>query len=65
MGDMYNAAGREVTRKVVETTVTVSPDGTQTFKKTETTETVPGTQKRLPTTTETAPNENILALPWK
>lgn len=65
MGDMYNAAGREVTRKVVETTVTVSPDGTHTFKKRETTETVPGTQKRLQPTTETAPNEKILALPWK
>lgn len=65
MGDMYNEAGRDVTRKVVETTVNVFPDGTRTFKKTETIETVPGTQKKLPTTTETAPNEKSLALPSK
>lgn len=65
MDNMYHTPEQEVTRKVVETTATFHTDGKVTVKKTETTETVPSTRNRLPTTTETAPTNNVLALPWK
>lgn len=65
MDNMYHRAEQEGTKKVVETTATFHNDGTLTVKKKETTETVPCTRNRLPTTTETAPTRNVLALGWK
>lgn len=71
MGDMYYEAGREATRKVVHTTTTIHPDGTCTvtcttcIKRTETTNTVAGTERSLATTNETAPTKKVLDIGWK
>lgn len=65
MGDMYNEAGREATRKVVETTTTIHPDGKITVIRKETTNTVTGTQKSLTTKNKTAPTKEVLAIGWK